>query len=214
MFETFLWAPIRDFLPRIPELDVEPSDLQELFHDSREGCSGWVQSWQHNSNNLHVWVGGGVGGVLTYTRCAATSGTCRIRERRNPTAAASHFTPSRRTCRQPPRRNASTAGSARTLRERTTKEGQVGATPFQDPRDSVPTFPPLTASTRRQLPARELRDARPPVLKLVDRLRAAQLKMRAGRRCHPPKTVRAGNFNEPCCSFLPARGAVVVAPCG
>lgn len=39
---------------------------------------------------------------LTYTRCAATSGTCRIRERRKPaaTAAASHFTPSGRTCRQ------------------------------------------------------------------------------------------------------------------
>lgn len=147
-----------------------------------------------------------MGCVLTYTRCAATSGTCRIRERRNP-AAASHFTPSRRACRQPPRRNVTTAG----LGERTTKEGRL---PFPDPRDSVPTFPPLSASSRRQLSACELRDARPPVLKLVDRLRAAQLKMRAGRRCHPLKTVRAGNSNEPCCSFLPARGVVVIVLCG
>lgn len=149
---------------------------------------------------------GGLCCVLTYTRCAATSGTCRIRERRNP-AAASHFTPPRRACRQPPRRNVTTAG----LGERTTEEGRL---PFPDPRDYVPTFPPLSVSTRRQLSACELRDARPPVLKLVDRLRAAQLKMRAGRRCHPLKTVRAGNSNEPCCSFLPARGAVVTVLCG
>lgn len=76
-----------------------------------------------------------------------------------------------------------------------------GRLPFPDPRDA-------------NSPACELRDARPPVLKLVDRLRAAQLKMRAGRRCHPLKTVRAGNFNEPCCSFLPARGAVLIVPRG
>lgn len=143
-------------------------------------------------------------GVLTYTRCAATSGTCRIRERRNPTAVASHFTPSTRTCRQPPRRNVSTAGTGGRLRERTAKEGQLGATPFPGPSGLCAHLPS----------ACELRDARPPALKLVDRLRAAQLKMRAGRRCHPPKTVRAGNVNEPCCSFLPARGAVVIVPCG
>lgn len=35
-----------------------------------------------------------------------------------------------------------------------------GRLPFPDPRDSVPTFPPLTASTRRELPACEPRDAR------------------------------------------------------
>lgn len=89
-----------------------------------------------------------------------------------------------------------------------------GRLPFPNPRDSAPTVPPPSGSTRRELSACELRDARPPVLKLVDRLRAAQLKMRAGSRCHPLKTVRAGNFNEPCCSFLPARGAVLIGPCG
>lgn len=104
-------------------------------------------------------------------------------------------------------------------REETAREDREGGTTRGDSLSRTlgtlcPPSPPLTASTRRELPACELRDARPPVLKLVARLRAAQLKMRAGRRCHPPKTVRAGNFNEPCCSFLPARGAVVIVPCG
>lgn len=94
------------------------------------------------------------------------------------------------------------------------RRNDPGRLPFPDPRDSTPTFPPLTGSMRRELSACELRDARPPALKLVDRLRAAQLKMRAERRCHPLKTVRAGNFNEPCCSFLPARGTVLMVPCG
>ena len=66
--------------------------------------------------------------VLTYTRCSATSATCRIREKRNPTAAASHFTPSRRTCCQPPQRNVRWR-----LREETTEEELTRATPFPGP---------------------------------------------------------------------------------
>lgn len=132
--------------------------------------------------------------VLTYTRCAATSGTCRIR---------GGFPP-------PPPRHTSHRPGAHAATERCQVESAGGGPrrgnysgrlPFPDPRDA-------------NSPACELRDARPPVLKLVDRLRAAQLKMRAGRRCHPLKTVRAGNFNEPCCSFLPARGAVLIVPRG
>lgn len=88
-----------------------------------------------------------------------------------------------------------------------------GRLPFPEPRDSAPTFPPLSGSTRRELSAcerawcasagAETRGSAP-----------AQLKMRAGRRCHPLKTRRAGNSNEPCCGFLPARGAVLIAPWG
>lgn len=161
---------------------------------------------QHNCNPLHLWIEGR-GLVDSPTQGAPQR---RVSERggipppprhtsRRPGAHAAgrHREPSGGDCRRGPRRR----NYSRRL-------------PFPEPGDSAPTFPPLSGSTGRQLSARELRDARPPVLKLVDRLCAAQLKMRAGRRCHPLKTVRAGNSNEPCCSFLPARGAVLIVPCG
>lgn len=131
---------------------------------------GWRWRWR---------CGGGGVGVLTYPRCAATSGTCRIRERRNPTDGASHFTPSRRTCLQPPPENRLNRGNRRGEdRGGGTTRGRL---PFPDPRDSLPTFPPLTAPTRRQLPACDARDARVRRgKKLGALLRAAQLKMRAG----------------------------------
>lgn len=54
-------------LPIIPELDVEPSDLQELFHDTHEGCSGWVAELTAQRQQIaRLGRGGGVG-VLTYT---------------------------------------------------------------------------------------------------------------------------------------------------
>lgn len=68
-------------------------------------------------------------GALTYTRCAATSGTRRIRERRNPTAAASHFTPSRRTCRPPAAREMSGGDRGRGPRRR----NDPGRLPFPGP---------------------------------------------------------------------------------
>lgn len=110
---------------------------------------------------------------LTYTRCAATSGTCRIRERRKPTAAASHFTPSGRTCRQAATEKCQveTAGGGRTTQG-----------------DSL--FPLCLWQARRDADSLRLRAAwcaSAGADTLVDRLRAAQLKMRAGRRCHPLK---------------------------
>lgn len=198
-------------LPIIPELDVEPSDLQELFHDTHEGCSGWVAELTAQRQQIARL---GRGGGLVYSP---------IQVRRNVGYLSYPREEESRRCRvtlHTVQTHMPSASAEKCLnREETAREDREGGTTQGDslPRtlgDSVPTFPPLTASTRRELPACELRDARPPVLKLVDRLRAAQLKMRAGRRCHPPKTARAGNSNEPCCSFLPARGAVVIVPCG
>lgn len=163
--------------------------------------------YQHNCNILHIRAGGEDEGThlakvrrnvgyLSYPREEESRGRRHTSHRPGAHVSSRHGETSGGDC-------------GRDHEEGTTQ----GRLPFLDPRDP-PAFPPLSGSTRRQLSARELRDARPPAPKLVDRLRAAQLEMRAGRRCHPLKTVRAGNFNEPCCSFLPARGAVLVVPCG
>lgn len=57
------------------------------------------------------------------------------------------------------RRNVSTAGTGE---ERTAEEGQLGGDSLSRTLGTLclPTFPPLTAPTRRRLPAREPRDAR------------------------------------------------------
>lgn len=139
-------------------------------------CYGsWMLHWQRSdvwiaTQIQHVWRSTKVVYIevfqlevernngLTCTRCAVTSGTWRIREKRNPQAAASHFTPSGRTCCESPWRNvtsiscknrpADTAGAERGSRHCASRRWMrcSGRHPFLDLRDNAPTFPPSVSA--------------------------------------------------------------------